>query len=86
MRKYNKLTWENRKQIEAMRRAGAPARRIADALGVDRSTIYRELDRGRDGENRSGQPLYSAAVAQRNEEKNIAHRYEERRAAKHAEV
>ena len=72
-----------------MRQDGAPARRIAEQLGMERSTLYRELGRGYCGDDENGEPMYSAAVAQNDEQKRMARRgrknkYAERRAASDA--
>jgi IS30 family transposase len=45
MKKYKQLTVEQRYQIEALLQAGFNQTKIAAQLGVDRSTICRELKR-----------------------------------------
>lgn len=58
MRKGNRrLNYEDRKQIEKMKKQGERVIVIADTIGVHRATIYNELKRG-------GTP-YRAEVAQR---------------------
>lgn len=58
MRKGGKrLSFEDRKQIESMMKAGEKVVVIAEAVGVHRATIYNELKRG-------GTP-YAAEAAQR---------------------
>ena len=54
-----RLTSDERARIEAHSAAGAGADHIAEMLGRHRSTVYRELDRGRD---RDG--VYRAEAAQ----------------------
>jgi IS30 family transposase len=43
---YAHLTQSQRYQIEALKQADVPVDRIAHKLGVHRSTVYRELNRG----------------------------------------
>ena len=51
--------------IEALYLADNDATQIAEALGVHRSTIYRELQRGATGEiDQNLRPGYSATVAE----------------------
>lgn len=58
VRKGNRrLNYEDRKQIEKMKKQGERVIVIADTIGVHRATIYNELKRG-------GTP-YRAEVAQR---------------------
>lgn len=58
MRKaVKRLTFADRQQIETMTKAGAKVVKIAEAVGVHRATIYKELERG-------GTP-YRAEVAQK---------------------
>lgn len=60
-RKYKRLVFSDRQQIEEMRNNGNTEKEIAAAVGVHIATIYRELERGATDE-KSG---YSAEVAQR---------------------
>lgn len=62
-RKYKRLSYEDRKTIEAMCRAGKKAEEIAAAMDVHRATIYHELQRGDAGGGNRQQ--YSAELAQR---------------------
>ena len=45
MKQYRQLTEDDRIEIYAMKQAGKTAADSAFRLGVDRSTIYRELER-----------------------------------------
>lgn len=56
-KQYKKITYQDRKTIEQLIRAGKDATAIAAAVGVHYGTIMRELKRG-------GDP-YKADVAQR---------------------
>lgn len=62
-RKYKRLSYEDRRTIEAMCRSGKKADEIAAALDVHRATVYHELQRGGAGHGRRQQ--YSADMAQR---------------------
>lgn len=44
-RKYKRLRYEDRKNLEKMLRAGDSVEEAAGALGVHRDTIYKELAR-----------------------------------------
>lgn len=46
-KKQHYMTWEERQQLEAMRRNKIPVAEIAKQLGFCRQTIYNELNRGR---------------------------------------
>lgn len=66
MRRYDYLTFDERKEIERMVKADMRAYHIAHALNRRDSTIYRELSRGlteERGENM--QKLYSAEKGQK---------------------
>ena len=56
MKKYSRVSYEDRCQISAMLKRGFKVFEIATELGFDKSTIYRELKRNSD-ENTS---LYNA--------------------------
>lgn len=58
-RKYTRLKYEDRQQIEKYLREHKSIVEVADKIGVHRDTIYKEL-------HRSGQTkeTYEAAVAQ----------------------
>lgn len=58
MRKYKQITKEQRFQIDALLKQGISKSCIADQLGVDRSTVHRELKR-----NASNLKRYHAAKA-----------------------
>lgn len=45
-RKFQHLTREKRAQIEILLRQKLPKTQIAKAVGISRSTLYLELDRG----------------------------------------
>jgi len=45
MSSYKQLTYEQRCQIEVLKKSGFSQQRIADAVGSDQSTISRELER-----------------------------------------
>ena len=45
-RKFQHLTREKRAQIEILLRQGLPKVQIARAVGISRSTLYYELNRG----------------------------------------
>lgn len=62
-RKYKRLSYEDRKEIEAMCKAGKKADEIAEAMGVHRATVYHELARG--GAEKGKRQQYSADMAQR---------------------
>lgn len=62
-RKYKRLSYEDRKEIEAMCKAGKKASEIAEAMNVHRATIYHELDRG--GAANGKRQQYSADTAQK---------------------
>ena len=63
---YTHLTRSQRYQIEVLKQADVPVDRIAHKLGVHRSTIYRELNRG--GRKRQD---YVAWYAQETAERRI---------------
>ena len=46
-RKYKRLVFADRQQIEAMYNSGMNEKAIAAAVGVHIATIYRELERGK---------------------------------------
>ena len=45
MSSYKQLTYEQRCQIDVLKKSGFSQQRIADAVGSDQSTISRELAR-----------------------------------------
>jgi IS30 family transposase len=45
MRNYKQLTYEQKCQIEALKKSGFSQQQIADQLGVSQSTISREFSR-----------------------------------------
>ncbi len=49
MASYAFRTFDERKQIENLWEAGAPAKEIADKLNISISAFYTELRRGQDG-------------------------------------
>ncbi len=60
-KKYHQLNQEQRYQIEALLQAGTGKGAIAAIIGVDRSTVYRELKRN--NTTTAKQPVYKAASA-----------------------
>lgn len=62
-RKYRRLNFQDRQQIEQMCKSQKRAEEIAEAVGVHRATIYHELTRG--GAGKGNREKYSAEVAQR---------------------
>lgn len=63
MNKYNHLSQENRHQIEALLKEGLNQTQIANNIGVDKSTISRELSRNVTNEG-SADKGYQADTAQ----------------------
>lgn len=63
--KWRHLTYNERLQIEKLLKQKKRIVEIANILGIDRSTIYRELQR-----NGMKQENYNATIAQRGEYKN----------------
>jgi IS30 family transposase len=65
-KKCKYLTLEERRKFQALYESGMPAYRIAEQLGINCSTAYRELKRGRTAElDEYGLPKYDAETAQR---------------------
>lgn len=62
-RKYKRLTYFDRRQIERLCKADKGVREIAQAMGVHRATMYHELQRG--GAGGGDLKKYSADMAQR---------------------
>lgn len=69
MRKYKRLRYKDRIQIEAYREIGYKYRDIGIELGISKSSIYREIKRHTDNKG-----IYRAEYAQRKSEKSIASR------------
>jgi IS30 family transposase len=68
---YTHLTQSQRYQIEALKQADVAVDRIAHKLGVHRSTVYRELNRG--GRKRKGYVAwYAQEVARRRSQRSAA--------------
>lgn len=63
MRKRKKIQYDDRKVIQQMCKAGISTAEIAQAIGVHRSSLYREYKRC--GLNYNSRFLYNADVAQR---------------------
>ncbi len=61
-RKYKRLSYTDRKNIEQMCKTGRKAEEIAEAMGVHRATIYHELQRG--GAGSGNRQQYNAELAQ----------------------
>ena len=69
------LTYEDRKSIEALYKAGESLVDIASELGVHLATIYREMTRGGTGElDGNGRSGYSAEIAQKTVQESIKRR------------
>ncbi len=66
MKKQHYMTWDERQQLEALRRAGLSVAKIANQLGFCRQTIYNELKLGEyDHEIDCGyERRYSAEIAE----------------------
>ena len=65
MNRRQRILLEDRRKIEEMYTAGRPVVEIAKEIGAERSVVYRELQRGRTGEqDKNGRPEYKAEVAQ----------------------
>lgn len=64
MKKYNQLTQEQRYQIEALLKSGISKSKIAEIIGVDASTVYREIERNTAKRGRTAKE-YVASNAQR---------------------
>lgn len=76
------LTYEDRKNIEALYGAGESLADIASELGVHLATIYREMARGGTGElDGNGRNGYSAGLAQKNIQDSIKRRGRKKPAA-----
>ena len=60
-KKYHQLNQEQRYQIEALIKAGTSKTVIANIIGVDKSTVYREVKRN--SVSMAKQPVYKAATA-----------------------
>ena len=61
------FTYEDRRKLEDLYNAGSALPNIADTLGVQLATIYRELNRGSTGEiDANGRVGYDAELAQKN--------------------
>lgn len=62
---YKQLNFEDRKKLEFLYNSGEPATKIAEALGVNQTTVCRELEKGRDYSATSSNKVdYSAVRAQ----------------------
>ncbi len=73
MSEKRRLTYDDRLNIEAQRKAGRSARYIARELGCHPSTVYRELARGvKPDYYISSRDGYSADLGQTNYENHIA--------------
>ncbi len=59
-RPFNFKTIEERKMLEKMLKAGTSVKGISELLGLDRSGLYKEINRGRKGNFGD----YSAEIAQ----------------------
>lgn len=76
-RYYNSLSWAERLKIECLHNAGFSDREIAEQLGRNRTTIWRELKRGKYKKRTSDWKeveSYSADIAQEKYEYNVSKR------------
>jgi len=68
---FRLLTYEDRKSLEALYKKGEGLPTIAEELGVNLATIYREVSRGDTGEmDENGRNGYSAEIAQKAVQQN----------------
>lgn len=66
MRQYKHLNLADRQKIAALYGKGVGAAEIGEELGIARSSVYRELQRGFTGSmDHNGRAEYSAELAQR---------------------
>ena len=65
MRTYTQLTQEQRYQIYALMKMGHPRTQIANCIGVDKSTISRELSRNRGQRGYRPKQAHSLAMSRR---------------------
>ena len=77
---WRRLTHPQRQQLETLRGAGCSLRQIGLALGVSKSTVYRELRRNRAGGRYTAREAQSLADARQG---NGARARESRRAPIH---
>ncbi len=63
-RKYKRLTYADRKEIEAMCKSGMKVKEISEKIGAHRATIYHELQRGSVAKANVGRK-YNADTAQK---------------------
>lgn len=69
------LTYEGRKNLEALYADGESLTYIASKLGVHLATVYRELTRGGTGElDKNGRMAYSAELGQKTLNENFRRR------------
>ena len=69
------LSYDQRKEIEKLYESGAEVIEIANTVGVNPATIYRELKRGETEElDRNGRAAYSAELGQRTVNGNFRRR------------
>lgn len=74
MRHYKTLTWADRLKLEALKKAGLKNIRIAEQLGVNPSTITRELRRGQYEHKNSDwttETRYSPDKSERKKQENL---------------
>jgi IS30 family transposase len=65
MRKYTQLTQEQRYHIYALKKTGMMQSKIAEEVGVDKSTISRELRRNRGGRGYRPKQANELAITRR---------------------
>lgn len=72
-RKFKHLTWADRIRIETMLRSGHRIQDIADMLGVNNTTVYREIKRGRyiHTSDLKEEERYSPDIAERKYRENL---------------
>ena len=64
MKKYSRVSYEDRCQISAMLKRNFLISEIATELGFDKSTIYREIKRNKDQSSSPYRDVYNPLVAQ----------------------
>lgn len=63
--KYKYITFDDRKSIARLWAIGTRPQDIADSVGVNTATLYRELKRGYPGKDgRNQRPAYNPVIAQ----------------------
>lgn len=72
---YRYMGYTDRQKIQVMWEAGRTAKEIAEALGMQLATVYRELKRGEDGRyDKNQRRVYDADLAQHRYHENLKRR------------